>query len=108
MEEGDGARTGGLAEGAERARALAVLPRTWSCTPRPAAGLPPSCKRLKTWLPFTLLTFYFTLRPDLCALPAAGGVMVGYCVIIADVLVGSAPAYTGMLPTLLGRHDNPW
>ncbi|KAL4421082.1 hypothetical protein ABPG77_001377 [Micractinium sp. CCAP 211/92] len=37
-----------------------------------------------------------------------GGVMVGYCVIIADVLVGSAPAYTGMLPTLLGRHDNPW
>ncbi len=34
--------------------------------------------------------------------------MVGYCVIIADVLVGSAPAYTGMLPTLLGRHDNPW
>lgn len=36
-----------------------------------------------------------------------GGVMIGYCVIIADVLVGSAPNFTGMLPTLLGRHDNP-
>lgn len=33
----------------------------------------------------------------------AGGVMIGYCVIIADVLVGSAPHFSGMLPTLLGR-----
>ena len=31
-----------------------------------------------------------------------------YNVIIADVLVGSAPRYTGFLPTLLGRHDSPW
>jgi hypothetical protein len=30
-----------------------------------------------------------------------------YNVIIADVLVGSAPHYTGLLPTLLRRHDNP-
>lgn len=29
--------------------------------------------------------------------------MIGYCVIIADVLVGSAPHFSGMLPTLLGR-----
>ncbi|KAL4427706.1 hypothetical protein ABPG75_001795 [Micractinium tetrahymenae] len=36
------------------------------------------------------------------------GVMIGYNVIIADVLVGSAPRYSGVLPTLLGRHDNPW
>ena len=28
--------------------------------------------------------------------------------IIADVLVGSAPAYHGVLPSLLGRHDGPW
>lgn len=34
--------------------------------------------------------------------------MIGYCVIIADVLVGSAPAFTGVLPTLLDRHDDPW
>ena len=27
---------------------------------------------------------------------------------MADVLVGSAPGFTGLLPTLLGRHDNPW
>lgn len=37
-----------------------------------------------------------------------GGVMIGYCVIVSDVLVGSAPAFRGVLPTLLGRHDNPW
>lgn len=29
--------------------------------------------------------------------------MIGYCVIISDVLVGSAPAFRGVLPTLLGR-----
>ena len=29
-------------------------------------------------------------------------------VIIADVLVGSPPEYGGMLPAMLGRHDNPW
>lgn len=34
--------------------------------------------------------------------------MVGYNVIIADMLVGSAPHYSGMLPTLLARHDGPW
>ncbi|KAI7839147.1 hypothetical protein COHA_007150 [Chlorella ohadii] len=36
------------------------------------------------------------------------GVMIGYNVIIADVLVGSAPEYNGMLPSVLGRHDGPW
>ena len=35
--------------------------------------------------------------------------MIGYCVIISDVLVGAASTgYTGVLPTLLGRHDGPW
>lgn len=33
---------------------------------------------------------------------------MGYCVIISDILVGSAPAYSGVLPTLLGRHDGVW
>ena len=32
----------------------------------------------------------------------------GYCVIISDILVGSAPRYEGVLPTLLGRHDGVW
>ncbi|KAI3429739.1 hypothetical protein D9Q98_010054 [Chlorella vulgaris] len=36
------------------------------------------------------------------------GVMIGYNVIIADVLVGSSPKFNGMLPTIAGRHDNPW
>jgi hypothetical protein len=31
-----------------------------------------------------------------------------YNVIIADVLVGSSPKFNGMLPTIAGRHDNPW
>ncbi|GAB4822555.1 hypothetical protein N2152v2_009601 [Parachlorella kessleri] len=37
-----------------------------------------------------------------------GGVMVVYLIIIADVLVGGAPEFGGVLPTLLNRHDNPW
>ncbi|EFN57306.1 hypothetical protein CHLNCDRAFT_51413 [Chlorella variabilis] len=44
-----------------------------------------------------------------CAITVhVSGVMVGYNVIIADMLVGSAPNFTGMLPTVLNRHDNPW
>ncbi len=31
-----------------------------------------------------------------------------YNVIIADGLVGSSPNFNGMLPTIAGRHDNPW
>jgi hypothetical protein len=29
-------------------------------------------------------------------------------IIIADMLVGAAPEYNGVIPTILGRHDNPW
>lgn len=36
------------------------------------------------------------------------GVMIVYLIIIADMLVGAAPDYAGVLPTMLGRHDNPW
>lgn len=39
---------------------------------------------------------------------AQAGVMITYCIIVADMLVGSAPEYQGVLPTMLGRHDGPW
>lgn len=29
-------------------------------------------------------------------------------IIIADMLVGSAPQFGGVLPELFNRHDNPW
>lgn len=37
------------------------------------------------------------------------GVMVIYLIIIGDVLVGSAPSYNGVIPTVLGVHASiPW
>ena len=36
------------------------------------------------------------------------GVMVVYLIIISDMLVGSAPAWGGILPYLLHRYDAPW
>lgn len=36
------------------------------------------------------------------------GVMVVYLIIISDMLVGSAPAWGGILPYLLDRYDAPW
>lgn len=36
------------------------------------------------------------------------GVMIVYLIIIADLLVGNAPEWHGILPTLLNRHDAPW
>lgn len=36
------------------------------------------------------------------------GVMVVYCIIIGDMLVGSAPHFHGLLPSLLKRHDGPY
>ena len=36
------------------------------------------------------------------------GCATAYLVIIADVLVGAAPEFGGVLPTLLNRHDGVW
>ena len=36
------------------------------------------------------------------------GVMVVYLIIISDMLVGSAPTWTGLLPYLLGLTEVPW
>ncbi|KAL6774169.1 hypothetical protein ACKKBG_A24015 [Auxenochlorella protothecoides x Auxenochlorella symbiontica] len=36
------------------------------------------------------------------------GVMIVYLIIIADMLVGAAPEWHGVLPTLLDRHDGVW
>ena len=46
----------------------------------------------------------YPARPPAARLPA----LPWPAVIIADVLVGSPPQYGGMLPAMLGRHDNPW
>lgn len=46
--------------------------------------------------------YHSALPPSLALLPCS------YNVIIADVLVGSPPAYSGVLPSLLGRHDGAW
>lgn len=48
------------------------------------------------------------VKPCTCALRLPPGVMCVYLIIIADMLVGSAPEYGGVLPTMLGRHDGPW
>lgn len=42
------------------------------------------------------------------ALALLVGVMIVYLIIIADMLVGAAPDWNGVLPTLLGRHDGVW
>ena len=34
--------------------------------------------------------------------------MIIYLIIISDMLVGAAPEFGGVLPAMLGRHDNPW
>lgn len=36
------------------------------------------------------------------------GVMVVYIIIISDIMVGSAPEWHGIIPTLLDIHDGPW
>lgn len=49
------------------------------------------------------------LRPQaVCSRRVYSGVMIVYLIIIADMLVGSAPQWSGVLTTLLGRHDGPW
>lgn len=40
--------------------------------------------------------------------PTHAGVMIVYLIIIADMLVGAAPDWNGVLPTLFGRHDGVW
>lgn len=42
------------------------------------------------------------------SLPSCAGVMIIYLLIIADMLIGSAPDYGGVLPVAFGRFDNPW
>ena len=37
-----------------------------------------------------------------------GGAMIVYLMIIADILVGVAPNYNGVLCVLLNRHDSVW
>lgn len=34
--------------------------------------------------------------------------MIVYLIIIADMLVGAAPDWHGVLPTILDRHDGVW
>eukprot|EP00887_Chlorella_sp_A99_P004364 scaffold15.g4364.t1 len=36
------------------------------------------------------------------------GVMCVYEIVIADMLVGSAPGFRGVLPAIFGRHDGVW
>lgn len=34
--------------------------------------------------------------------------MVVYFIMIADLLIGTAPTFEGVLPTLFDDHSNPW
>lgn len=34
--------------------------------------------------------------------------MVVYFIMIADLLIGTAPTFEGVLPTLFDNHSNPW
>lgn len=34
--------------------------------------------------------------------------MVVYFIMIADLLIGTAPSFEGVLPTLFDNHTNPW
>lgn len=73
-------------------------------------GCSPALRGLQlaaTWRHTARTLVALCVRPSGTPHPAAGGVMVGYCVIMADVLVGSAPAHGGMLPTLLARANDP-
>ncbi|KDD77191.1 transmembrane amino acid transporter protein [Helicosporidium sp. ATCC 50920] len=49
-----------------------------------------------------------TLTLQLSIITHVAGVMIVYLIIIADMLVGSAPKWEGVLTTLLHRHDAPW